>query len=501
VGIVQRNIWVRKGERLEVDLWALAQNEPVELEIGLRPAKVMLAPYAAGKLTVDAPYWKNYRLALSAPADDDAAEFFVRILKSGMVFFDQIHLRPEGTLLRADVVEAVRRLAPPVLRFPGGCISTAYRWRNSIGPVELRPTTHDPIFKGRIFYDFGTDEYLELCHDLNITPHITVAVGSGTPQEAADWAAYCAAWFGRRGIDPPRMYWQIGNEQYGQWELGHSSPAIYAQVVRDYVPGIRQAYPNCRIIAQGQSSCSSVFPDRNNWREVVIRDAGDVPDVLSLQLYGAARNWPEDPQQFLDKLHEEVESKKTIVAEAIAAAQAMKNPKTIAITEWNFWTDSTHHDGVFIEPPDGAHLMYVAGIQNNYFRAGPTLELASFYNMLNPMGVIQARGATVHFTGIAELLRMYRQALPGRFVPLETGTAQVDAVCWENERGRWLFINNWSTGDTKHLDVEALGTALEQQTIHAASLFSPALADQPRKTGQRIDLPPLSVTRVKLSPP
>ncbi len=203
--------------------------------------------------------------------------FFITVQGQGIVWLDQVHLLPEGEpVVRRELTDAWRALRIPVLRFPGGCISTNYHWGHGTGPRHLRPTLPDPVFKWETNYEFGTDEYLALCLEQGIQPQISVNVGSGTPDEARDWAAYCAAWYARQGAEPPEIYWQIGNEHWGAWELGNMSGEMYAEALREYVPAIRAAYPRARIVALGPEQGEVFDPDqRLPWREPVLAHAAD----------------------------------------------------------------------------------------------------------------------------------------------------------------------------------------------------------------------------------
>ncbi|HEX2951201.1 MAG TPA: hypothetical protein VHV83_16780 [Armatimonadota bacterium] len=220
-GIVQKGIHLIGGERVVVTLWARAQHEPVSMSIGLRPMAKGHPYYDSASITIAATYWKEYTVTLSTPLTDDNALLTCTLDGSGMVWIDQIHLAAEGAgVVSPEMEKKIASLHVPVLRFPGGCISTTYHWRLGTGPQYLRPIELDPVFKMSVSYIFGTDEYLEFCTRNGITPQITINIGTGTVQEAEDWASYCAAWFKQRNLDLPLMYWQIGNEHYGSWELG-----------------------------------------------------------------------------------------------------------------------------------------------------------------------------------------------------------------------------------------------------------------------------------------
>ena len=153
------------------------------LRVGLRPLASRAPEYDAATIRVTAGYWKPYTALLTPMGDDDAAVFYLTVEEQGVVWLDQVHLWPEGEpAVRRELTEAWRSLHLPVLRFPGGCISANYHWVHGTGPRHLRPTLPDPVFKWQTDYEFGTDEYLALCHEQGIQPQITVNLGSGTPR-------------------------------------------------------------------------------------------------------------------------------------------------------------------------------------------------------------------------------------------------------------------------------------------------------------------------------
>ena len=279
LGILQNNLKLRAGEKFDVEIWVRAWNSPVTLKLGLLPLASRLPPYSEAGINVDTSYYKCYRVTLAAPATDNEAAFYCAIQGKGIVWIDQIHMRPagEGPLCK-DLVERMATMRVPVLRFPGGVVSTAYRWRYGTGPVPLRPVMPDPSCKKTLYYDFGTDEYLALCQQQGILPQITVNLGFGTPEEAGEWAAYCADWYKKKGLALPPIYFQIGNHPYLAAELAHMTPEMYVRALREYVPIVRQNYPGARIIA--------VSPlERDAWRSTLLDQAGQMVDLIALQGY------------------------------------------------------------------------------------------------------------------------------------------------------------------------------------------------------------------------
>ncbi|MFB6139122.1 MAG: alpha-N-arabinofuranosidase [Halosimplex sp.] len=149
---------------------------------------------------------------------------------------------------RDDVVELLDDLELPVLRWPGGCFADDYHWEDGVGPREDRPRRRNLFWgQGREMIPeesnaFGTDEFLELCERIGTEPYLAANVGSGDPQEAANWVEYCN-YDGDTEISDRRRengreepyevkYWGLGNENWGCG--GQMSPEQYAREYRRF---------------------------------------------------------------------------------------------------------------------------------------------------------------------------------------------------------------------------------------------------------------------------
>ena len=150
--------------------------------------------------------------------------------------------------VRDEIVAALRRVGPPVLRWPGGCFADDYRWQDGIGPTETRPRRIN-IHWGEVVETnaFGTHEFIRLCRALGAAPYIVGNVGSGTPGELRDWVEYCNHPRGttlsdlRAANGDPEpfgvQYWGVGNESWGCG--GHFSPDEYAAEYRRFATYLR----------------------------------------------------------------------------------------------------------------------------------------------------------------------------------------------------------------------------------------------------------------------
>lgn len=144
--------------------------------------------------------------------------------------------------LRQDIIEALRHIRIPNLRWPGGCFADLYHWKDGIGPREQRPPILN-AFWGQVVEDnsFGTHEFMELIEALGAEPYIAGNVGSGTPREMAEWVEYLTAEDGpmarlrkQNGREKPWRvpFWGVGNESWGCG--GHMDPEHYADLYRRF---------------------------------------------------------------------------------------------------------------------------------------------------------------------------------------------------------------------------------------------------------------------------
>jgi len=507
-GLVQAGRSVRAGETLVVDFWAKAISHPVKVSISLLPPELRKEPYCTRAVLVDASYWKNYRFELVAPESTDQAAFQFFVVDRGSLWVDQIHMRPAGEEhLCRDIIQSMASMRVPLLRFPGGCLSTNYRWKLGTGPVHLRPAVRDVVFKIPLYYDFGTDEYLQLCHEQKITPLVTVNIGSGTPDEAGEWAAYIADFYRRQGQEPPLVYFQMGNEQYGAWETSHMTGAMYVAAMRQYIPAVRANYPQARIIALGQELCETLrSEDDTAWRSLVLDAAGELGiDVLTLSRYKG--QWYDDDLDKQINVAESVTKVRHDLVEMIADCRRRGLATKVAITEWNYWMTACAWDGRrFAEDYTVRHALYVAGMLNMFAHLGADMELSAFYHLINPMGIIQHQTADVVESCVVDVFRMYRPAFPGDFVPLEIESprlgeteAAVDGLCLRQGKLDWVFLCNRHPSQAARVSLCGFGrSAGEMMMLRGDSPMGQLRTDEPPgMEGGQVTLPPLSLLRMR----
>ena len=203
---------------------------------------------------------------------------------------------PNENGMRKDVVQALRDISIPVLRWPGGCFADEYHWKDGIGPKEGRKKMINTHWGG-VTEDnsFGTHEFMELCRQLGCEPYVNGNVGSGTVQEMSEWVEYITF----QGVSPMAdqrkangheaawklPFFGVGNESWGCG--GNMTAEHYANEYRRYQTYVRNYRPGEKIykIACGPGDFNS------EWTDTLMKVAGRFMDGLSVHYYTVPHDW------------------------------------------------------------------------------------------------------------------------------------------------------------------------------------------------------------------
>ncbi len=498
----QNKLRVRAGEELELEIWARAWHEPVTLRVELRTVSARIEPYSAGKILVDTSYYKRYTLPLQAGADDQEARLSLIIEGTGALWIDQVHLRPKDEpLLCKGIIDEMARMRIPTLRFPGGIIANCCNWRHGTGPVHLRPSALDAAFHQpwHLYYDFGLDEILQLSVEQGMVPALTVNVATGTPEDAGEMAAYCMDWYRKAGVTAPVIYWHIANHPY-HFTTAHMTPEMYVDVLKTFVPRIKAACPDGRIVAVMSSGELAAETEKAPWREAMFSVA-DLIDLVEVQMYGCCDPTADAATQ-LKALADTLGSHEKALRTFIASCRERKVNWNIGIAEWNWWMQASHWDGRdFEEPPTVLHGLYIAGMIHRFAALAPDFEAAHFYNLVNCMGILNHVGADIDVTDSVRVFNLYREALPGQRVELDASDtpSSAEAVCLEGEDATWLFLVNRDAEASLQVSLSGFGEKIKEiaglQGSTPTGGFTPISGTV---DGAVLEVPSLSIVRVRI---
>lgn len=342
---------------------------------------------------------------------------------------------PNKDGIRLDVVEALKKLKVPVLRWPGGCFADTYHWKDGVGPKADRPSMLN-VWWGNVKEDnsFGTNEFLNMCEMLGAEPYLSGNVGSGTPQELADWVKYTTHPNGSSPMtdlrekngrtDPWHVkYWGLGNEAWGCG--GNMKVEYYANVYRQYATFMTNWNNSDKLyrIASGASD------DDYHWTEVLMKELPqNMFDALGLHHYSVI-NWGKkgSSTDFSEEEYFTTMQRALFMEELVSKHSAIMDKydpqkrKALAVDEWGGWYDVVQGtNGAFLFQQNTMRDAMIAGctlnIFNNHCDRVKMANLAQIINVLQ--AVILTKEEKMLVTPTYHVMEMYNIHQDALMLPL-----------------------------------------------------------------------------------
>lgn len=344
---------------------------------------------------------------------------------------------------RTDVLQALKDLKVPVLRWPGGCFADEYHWTDGIGPKSQRPKMQNNNWGGTIEDNsFGTHEFLNLCELLGAEPYISGNVGSGTVEELAKWVEYMTSdgdtpMANLRRKNGREKSWNVkylgvGNESWGCG--GNMRPEYYADLFRRYSTYCRN-YDNHHLykIASGASDYDY------NWTKVLMDNVGGRMSGVSLHYYtvkdwsdhkGAALNF--NDQEYYWTIGKALQIEQVI--EKHAAIMDKKDPQKkigLLVDEWGTWWDEEPGTikGHLYQQNSMRDAMVAALTLNIFQRHTDRVKMANIaqvVNVLQSMILTDTKG-TGHMvlTPTYYVFKMYQGFQEATYLPMDAKTDSI----------------------------------------------------------------------------
>jgi alpha-L-arabinofuranosidase len=341
--------------------------------------------------------------------------------------------------LRDDVIEALRRIRVPNVRWPGGCFADYYHWRDGIGPAAKRPRMVNTIW-GNVVEDnsFGTDEYMELVRRIGAEPFVVGNVGTGSPREMAEWWEYMNHPGGSSIADERKTNGHatpynvrrigVGNESWGCG--GAMRPEFYADNYRRFAEFLRPFNDSTRPfrIATGPNV------DDYNWTEVVMREAGRMIDGLDLHYYTVVGPWAHKgsatqfgEQEWFLAMKRALRMEELVTRHA--AIMDRYDPRkrvALIVGEWGMWHD--------VEPGTNPGFLYQQNTLRDALVAAITLDVFNHHadrvrgaNIAQMVNVLQSmvltRGSQMLLTPTYYVFELYTVHHDAVLLPLTTVNA------------------------------------------------------------------------------
>ncbi len=500
-GLNQQPLCVRAGEVYRGSLWARGGDRG-RLAVRLVANDSIVAEQTIAMLTSD---WKEYPLEFASDISSDRAQLQIEISSASKVWIDQVSLMPDSWRkaggCRPDLLEAIAALQPPVIRWPGGCFASPYRWKDAIGPQHKRKPHPRTMWDDKEVNSFGTDEFIAMCRRVGAEPLIVVNIGTlnwnrdvqdnDFLQETLDWIEYCngpadSKWGSVRaenGHPEPYnvKYWEIDNET---WHMGAEA---YATAVNRFGPAMRKASPEIKLLACG----SGGYEQR--WNRTVIGLAGRNFDYISTHHYEGPNNYATGPPR-----------DEAFYLELKQIIDAGPNPEIkVYCSEWN------------AQSTDWRTGLYCGGILNVFERCGEFLEIGGPALFLRHVSASGWDNAFVNFDHRKwfpapnyVVMKLWRDHYAPQRVALEGPTGALNAVATRSADGKTLTLKVVNPSDdnlpvqlklshgtigTASMQLVAPGDLKARNTLDEFDAVRAAPADV-EKDGQTIhfDVPALS---------
>ena len=399
---------------------------------------------------------------------------------------------PNVNGMRSDVVEALKEMQIPMLRWPGGCFADEYHWKDGIGEKSKRKKMINTHWGGVIEDNsFGTHEYFELCRQLGCKTYVNGNVGSGTVAEMSEWVEYMTF----KGVSPMADlrkengheeawtvdFFGVGNENWGCG--GHMTPEYYGNEYRRYQTYVRNYDPDHPI----KKVCGGPNVDDYHWTEGVLKTCFDhLPedyhgsmDYLSLHYYTHPEGWIEkgsatefDEETWYKTLKKTLWMETLIKNHSAIIDQYDPDKKIgLSVDEWGTWfTVEPGTNPGFLYQQNTLRDALVAGINLNIFnKHSDRVRMACIAQMVNVLqSVILTEGPKMVKTPTYHVFHMYRHHQGAMLLDSaltgvnETGIGewQVPEITESVSRKDGIItitLNNLSTKDGKELDVILTG--------------------------------------------
>lgn len=340
---------------------------------------------------------------------------------------------PNTRGFRNDVVEALRALKVPVVRWPGGCYADIYHWRDGVGPRDERPVTLNRWWGNKEENNaFGTHEFFEFADLIGAKTYLSINVGSGTPQEAAEWVEYITSRSRSRLAEMRRAngreepwkidYLGIGNEPWGCG--GRMKAPFYADLMRQYVGFVTPGESGTTVVAAGPAS------DDVEWTRTLMASASGNFDALSLHYYtlptadwaakGAALGFSE--AEWAATFVQTYRIEGMIAAHDAVMDQTDPAGKTVlAVDEWGSWYDPTPGTNAgYLQQQNSLRDGLLAAVNFNIFhRHADRVRLANIAQMVNVLqAMILTDGPRMALTPTYHAFEMYKPFQGATVLPL-----------------------------------------------------------------------------------
>jgi alpha-N-arabinofuranosidase len=429
--------------------------------------------------------------------------------------FEPGHPSADKDGFRQDVLDLVRELSVPIVRYPGGNFVSGYNWEDGVGPVPARPRRLDLAWKVTETNRFGTNEFCAWAKRAGTEVMLAVNLGTRGVDAARNLVEYCnhpsgsyysdlRASHGVRGPHNVRL-WCLGNEMDGEWQIGHKTAEEYGRLASETAKAMKWVDPAIELVACGSSGRG--MPTFPQWESTVLDHTYDHVDYISLHTYlGHSKGKP--TSHFLAKSL----GMDAFIREVISTCDYVKakkrSSKTISLSfdEWNVWNDSSEMDRAVkpwsIAPPQVENTytledaLLVGCMIITLLRHADRVKIACMAQLVNVIAPIMTRNAgpswrqtiffpLLHASKLGRGAVLHLDVSSPCYSDAEFGDVpylEAAAVLCDDESITVFAVNRDTTGPL-HLEADLAGlsgySVAEHIVLDGADLSAANTADHP----------------------
>ena len=258
---------------------------------------------------------------------------------------------------RKDVIDLVKEIDVPIIRYPGGNFVSNFYWEDSVGPQSERPKCLELAWRSLETNEVGLNEFAKWTQAVNSELMMAVNLGTRGIRDACNLLEYCNHPSGSKysdmrishGVKDPHKIkvWCLGNEMDGSWQIGHKTMEEYGRLAAETAKAMRIVDPTIELVSCGSSSKDMVtFPE---WEEATLSHTYEYVDYVSLHQYYGNRNG--DSNDYLASSDDMSQFIKTVIAtcDYVKAKKRSKKDLYLSFDEWNVWFHSNKKDSDIME--------------------------------------------------------------------------------------------------------------------------------------------------------
>ena len=330
-------------------------------------------------------------------------EHLGRAIYGGMYQPDHPSADEDG--FRKDVIEVIKPLNLNLIRYPGGNFVSGYFWEDGIGPVEKRPQKIDHAWHSIEPNIIGTDEFMKWAKKVNVSPMMALNLGSGTIESARNLVEYCNAndrskyanLRRQNGHNEPYniIYWCLGNEMDGDWQIGHMSVEDYILKAKKTAQEIRKITPEARLIACGSSTID--MPSFPSWDRQVLEGLYDDIDLLAVHQYFYESTTEDDFFASYLAVDKYITTLRNVLG-YVKASKRSKKDIYLCFDEYNIWYNTKKLPQDYrVGAPRGEEFqslkdaLVFTGILNSLLNNADIIKVACLAQLINVLAPIMTR--------------------------------------------------------------------------------------------------------------